>query len=121
MIKMAQNISAAFSIDPIFLEGLLNLVKQTFHGQVIIISQNFRVVQVERRENFQPEELSEKSLGLNQAGFNPGKIKDKILQALKGLEFGQVILVIKKGRLVQIERMQKERYSDLMGLEGEGI
>jgi hypothetical protein len=85
------------------------------------MAQNFRVGQVERRENFNPEELSELGLGLIEDAFNPKTVRDKIVGALKGLEFGQVVLVVKKGRLVQIERNSKERFVDLQGLGGDGI
>jgi hypothetical protein len=108
-------------IDTTLLEGLARLLKRTFHGQVVLITQNFRVVQVERRENFNPEELAEAELGLIPESFNPKAVKDKIVQALKGLEFGQVVLVVKKGRVVQIERNLKERFADLQGLAGDGI
>lgn len=108
-------------IDATLLEGLARLLKRTYHGQVVLVAQNFRVVQVERRENFNPEELLEPDLGLFPESFDPKAIKDKIVQALKGLEFGQVILVVKKGRVVQIERHLKERFADLQGLGGDGI
>jgi hypothetical protein len=108
-------------VDNSFLEALIRLLKVTFHGQVTLITQNFRVVQVERKENFNPEELLEDHLGLSADNFSPQTVKDKVVQALKGLEFGQVVLLIKKGRLVQIERHLKERFSDLQGLSGDGI
>ena len=108
-------------VDNSFLEALIKLLKKTFHGQVTLITQNYRVVQVERKENFNPEELLNEDLGLSPDSFDPRTIKDKVVQALKGLEFGQVVLMIKKGRLVQIERHLKERFSDLQGLSGDGI
>jgi hypothetical protein len=79
------------------------------------------VVQVERRENFSPEELAPVSLGLKDEGINLGEVQKRIINALKDLEFGQVILVVKKGRLAQIERLKKERFSDLQGVYGDGI
>jgi hypothetical protein len=108
-------------LDAGLLEGLTGLLRRTFHGQVILITQNFRVVQVERKENFNPEELADPNLGLEPEFFKPQAVREKIIQALKGLEFGQVVLVIKKGRLVQIERNLKERFADLQGLGGDGI
>ncbi|MDR2366695.1 MAG: YezD family protein [Deltaproteobacteria bacterium] len=108
-------------VENSFLEALIELLKKTFHGQVILITQNYRVVQVERKENFNPEDLQGVFLGLDSENFNPRAVKDKLVQALRGLEFGQVVLVVKKGRLVQIERHLKERFSDLQGLGGDGI
>ncbi|MDR1577491.1 MAG: YezD family protein [Deltaproteobacteria bacterium] len=108
-------------LDPAALEGLINLVKKTYHGQIILIAQNFRVVQVERKENFNPEDLFVRDLGAASENIKVQPLKDRIIQALKGLEFGQVILVFKKGRLTQIERLQKERFSDMQGMSGDGI
>ncbi|MDR1084242.1 MAG: YezD family protein [Deltaproteobacteria bacterium] len=108
-------------LDPAVLEGLIHLVKRTYHGQIILITQNFRVVQVERKENFNPEDLLDQNLGLAGERLKVQALKDKITQALKSLEFGQVILVFKKGHLTQIERLQKERFSDLQGMAGDGI
>ncbi|MDR2459168.1 MAG: YezD family protein [Deltaproteobacteria bacterium] len=108
-------------LTPPIMEGVMGLLQRTYHGQITIICQNFRVVQVERRENFNPEELASDSLGLKDEGINLSEVQKRIVGALKGLEFGQVILVIKKGRLAQIERLQKERYADLQGVYGDGI
>jgi hypothetical protein len=113
--------AATSIIDGTILEGLINLLRKTFHGQVVIITQNYKVVQVERKENFNPEELLVPELSLEETGFKPQAVREKIKQALKGLEFGQVVLVIKKGRLIQIERHLKERFTDLQGLGGDGI
>jgi hypothetical protein len=107
-------------LEPQVLDGILGLLQNTFHGQITIVNQNFRVVQVERRENFNPDELTG-PVGLIGDGLNTGAVKKRISSALKGLEFGQVVLVVKKGRLAQIERLQKERFSDLQGVYGDGI
>ncbi|MDR1037482.1 MAG: YezD family protein [Deltaproteobacteria bacterium] len=107
-------------LEPGVLDGILVLLQGTFHGQITIVNQNFRVVQVERRENFNPEDLvGPQSPGAGSLNF--AAVKKRIAEALKDLEFGQVILVVKKGRLAQIERLQKERFSDLQGVYGDGI
>jgi hypothetical protein len=117
----SMNKSVSPGLDPAVLEGLIHLVKKTYHGQIILITQNFRVVQVERKENFNPEDLLERNLGLLGEGLKAQLLKDRVSQALKGLEFGQIVLVFKKGRLTQIERLQKERFSDMQGMSGDGI
>jgi hypothetical protein len=113
--------SSTAILEASLLEGLMELLKKTFHGQLVLIVQNFRVVQIERKENFNPEDLLDKNLALTLESFKPQLVSQKLNQALKGLEFGQVVLVVKKGRLMQIERLQKERFSDLQGLAGDGI
>ncbi|MDR1312230.1 MAG: YezD family protein [Deltaproteobacteria bacterium] len=108
-------------LEPQTLDGILDLLRGTRHGQITIVTQNFRVVQVERRENFNTDELGERPGNAAADSLNLAAVKKKISLALKGLEFGQVILVVKKGRLAQIERLQKERFSDLQGVYGDGI
>jgi hypothetical protein len=118
----AANTDSSFDVlEPPLLEGIISLLKKTFHGQITIVTQNFRIVQVERKENFNPEELGKGELTLDELSLNPAVVKKKIRESLTDLEFGQVILVVKKGRLAQIERLRKERYSNLQGLEGDGI
>ncbi|MDR0354523.1 MAG: YezD family protein [Deltaproteobacteria bacterium] len=113
--------SSTALLDNSLLEAVMELLKKTFHGQLTLLVQNRKVVQVERRENFNPEELTGEVPGLSPENFNAQIVKNKVVQALKGLEFGQVILMVKKGRLVQIERLTKERFANLQGLGGDGI
>jgi hypothetical protein len=119
-IQFPQSGQAFTTAESKILNGIISLLKRTYHGQIVIINQNYKVVQVERKENFNPEEILMPSLGLEEL-VNPDQIMKKLSEALVGLEFGQVILVIKKGRLVQIERLQKVRLSDVQGLGGDGI
>lgn len=48
-------------------------------------------------------------------------LRAKIAQAIKGLGYGQVAIVIKNGKVVQIERTEKERFSGVEGRYGDGI
>ena len=41
--------------------------------------------------------------------------------ALAGLQFGQVVIKFQAGRAIQIDRTEKRRWSDLMGIGGDGI
>jgi hypothetical protein len=118
--QITSTVSGISIAEPKILEGIISLLKRTYHGQIIIINQNYRVVQIERKENFSPDELQNPSLGLVDVG-KPDQLVKKLREALAGLEYGQVSLVIKKGRLVQIERLQKVRLSDVQGLGGDGI
>ncbi|MDR1044788.1 MAG: YezD family protein [Candidatus Adiutrix sp.] len=105
-------------LTPALFDSLMNLLKTSFHGRITLVIQNFRLVQVERQENFSPDELL--APGGVQEFSRPALIK-KINRALEHLEFGQVVIIFKKGRLSQIERIAKERVTDVSGLDGEGI
>jgi hypothetical protein len=48
-------------------------------------------------------------------------LRRRISEILSGLRFGQVVIVLKDGKVVQIERIEKHRVTSLEGLFGEGI
>lgn len=58
----------------------------------------------------QTEKLSKESI----------KLRTHILELLRTLKFGQVAIIIKNGKITQIEKTEKQR-STLKGLYGEGI
>ena len=49
------------------------------------------------------------------------RLRAEITAALSGLEYGQVVILIKDGKVTQIERTDKKRLPRLEGLNGEGI
>jgi hypothetical protein len=60
----------------------------------------------------------------NKATTSPlaaGRIKEEISKALNGLEYGQLVIQIKDGKVTQIDRTEKRRLPRLEGLYGEGI
>ncbi|GHV52645.1 hypothetical protein FACS1894206_01770 [Deltaproteobacteria bacterium] len=102
--------------------GIMQVLYGTFHGDVTLVSQNFRLVQIERHEKIRPDDLFKKRANPLRAGSTlPAAITDKIRESWQGLEFGQVVISIKEGRIVRIDRTVKERVRDLSGLFGEGI
>ncbi|MDR0881110.1 MAG: YezD family protein [Candidatus Adiutrix sp.] len=106
----------------VVMDGALKVLQSTFHGQINLVVQNYRLVQVERNENFSPEELAHaREVFLNHDSRYQTALKLKIKEALNGLEFGQVVIFIKKGQVTRIERLIKERFSDLTGVGGDGI
>lgn len=48
-------------------------------------------------------------------------LRVRIMEALEKLEYGQVVIGIKEGRVIQIDRTEKQRFSDLVGIYGDGI
>ncbi|NLD99402.1 MAG: YezD family protein [Fibrobacter sp.] len=51
----------------------------------------------------------------------PDKVVARISSALRGLRYGSVILTVHDSRIVQIERVEKNRFEDLYLENGEGI
>lgn len=49
------------------------------------------------------------------------ELQKMILEAVGGLKYGQVVFVIKNGKVVQVERTDKSRITGLEGIYGDGI
>lgn len=48
-------------------------------------------------------------------------LRNRIVEAVHGLKFGQVVIVIKDGKVTQIERTEKQRFTGVEGIYGDGI
>ncbi|MDT8899668.1 YezD family protein [Anaeroselena agilis] len=48
-------------------------------------------------------------------------LRTEISKALGGLQYGQVVILIKDGKVTQIDRTEKRRLPSLQGINGEGI
>lgn len=54
-------------------------------------------------------------------GSRTTPIKAEITKALAGLKYGQLVIVIKGGKMVQLDRTEKRRLPPIEGIDGEGI
>jgi len=48
-------------------------------------------------------------------------LRSEIGKALSGLQYGQLVILIKDGKVTQIDRTEKRRLPGLQGVNGEGI
>lgn len=100
-------------------------VAKTRHGTVTLIAQDGRLIQIDKVEKIRLSPVEPvQGQGGNAAAetkLNRGQFRRSISEVLQGLRFGQVSIVIKDSRVVQIEKAEKHRVSDLKGLFGEGI
>lgn len=48
-------------------------------------------------------------------------LRARIQAAVQGLQYGQVVIVIKDGRVTQIDRTEKQRIIGVEGIFGDGI
>ncbi len=48
-------------------------------------------------------------------------LRAEITKALGGLQYGQLVIMIKDGKVTQIDRTEKRRLPSLEGVNGEGI
>ena len=61
------------------------------------------------------------SAASNKNSKQSAELQKMILEAVGGLKYGQVVFVIKNGKVVQVERTDKSRITGLEGIYGDGI
>ena len=112
------------SITPGIMDQIISILNSTFHGNVALIYQDSRLVQIERNEKIRPSDLAvgknHLSQGLKENCDLPA-VRARIQGTFEKMEYGQVVIVIKEGRIIQIDRTEKQRFPGLVGLYGDGI
>ncbi len=108
------------------MEQIERLIVSTFHGSVTLIVQDSRLIQIERNEKIRLSDLAAKHKA--EASANSKKetgstknIWPTIMEAVNGLRFGQIAIVIKEGKIVQFDKTEKQRFPDVEGIYGDGI
>jgi hypothetical protein len=98
------------------------LIRETSFGSLVFIVQDSRIVQLERNEKYRFSALA-KSSPVRLKAVKPiaADPLPRIQASLADLQFGQVVVKIQEGRVVQIDRTEKKRIPDLVGLGGDGI
>ena len=107
-------------IPPDMMEEILQGIRCMTWGEAVLVAQDGVLVQVE---------FSEKRGGAPGGDAPPPPPSDchaaacrrlagKIRQEFSALSFGRLTIVVKQGRVTQMERTEKERFT---GLDGEGI
>ena len=112
------------SISTGIMDQIISILSSTYHGNVTLIYQDSRLVQIERNEKIRPSELNNESHQLFQGlkgNYDVPAVRERILAAFDKLEYGQVVIVIKDGRIIQIDRTEKQRFPTLVGVYGDGI
>lgn len=57
----------------------------------------------------------------NKNSYPSADLRKLIITAVEGMKYGQVVFVIKNGKIVQVERTEKNRLTGLEGQFGDGI
>jgi len=112
------------SIAPGIMDQIVSILNSTFHGNVALIYQDCRLVQIERNEKIRPSDSNDGKNNLPQGlkeNCDLPAVRMRIQQAFERMEYGQVVIVIKEGRIIQIDRTEKQRFPTLVGLYGDGI
>ncbi|MDR2005772.1 MAG: YezD family protein [Acidaminococcales bacterium] len=122
MSRGKPEVNEAAPVDQELMDKIIDMAQTINFGHITLISQNFRLIQIERNEKIRIGEQSKaKEKDKNEIFPNRARICQKVQQQFRGLEYGQIIIVINNGVIVRIERIEKQRFSDFTGLDGEGI
>nr|WP_092070406.1 YezD family protein [Dendrosporobacter quercicolus]NSL48235.1 YezD family protein [Dendrosporobacter quercicolus DSM 1736] len=90
-------------------------------GSLTLIVQDARVVQIERTEKILLTAKGGNSTGSKKSAEGLKIVRSKILSEIAGLQYGQVLIKIQDGKIVQLEKTEKRRFPEVEGLYGDGI
>ena len=110
-----------YPLAPEVRETVSRLMREIQFGTLTLTVQDGRIVQLERNETFQFPALSPKAQPSRQDPKPAVEVLPGLAGALAGLRFGQVVVKFQAGHAIQIDRTEKRRWSDLMGIGGDGI
>lgn len=104
------------------LKIITSLMQEIFHGEINLIVQNSCLIQIERNEKMRLVDISKYAAyhkKTQRIDYTP--ICEKIQQEFSDLAFGNIAIIIKSGKVTQVEKTEKYRFSDFTGMDGEGI
>ncbi len=112
------------TINSEIMDQVISILNSTFHGNVTLVFQDSRLVQMERNEKIRPLDVKagkkQMPQGLKENCDVP-LVRGRILEACETLEYGQVVIGIKEAKIIQIDRTEKQRFSSMVGVYGDGI
>ena len=112
---MARKISSGKIPDEV-LKFVADELQKISNGEIIFIAQDGYLMQVEIRQRRRIADWQEENLPHDDKNFSV--LEKNIRQEFSTLDYGQLSIKIQKGRVVQIERLVRQRFT---GLDGEGI
>lgn len=98
---------------------ILHGLRTIRYGEIVLVAQDGVLMQVEWSEKRRLDCWQESEDGEN--SYTERALADlaaRIRRDFCLLQYGKLVLIIRKGRLLQLERTEKQRFT---GLDGEGI
>jgi hypothetical protein len=99
------------------LDQIEEAVNDVGFGSVTLILQDSKVIQIEKLDKIRVGDKRAVSAAIESNRI----LRKKLTEAMQGMDYGQVTIVIQHKRVVQIERTEKQRVNSLEGLYGDGI
>ncbi|WP_158573624.1 YezD family protein [Mitsuokella sp. AF33-22] len=106
-------------IPALAMEYILHGLRNICYGEIILVAQDGVLMQVEWNEKRRLDCWQDAGAGT--CPYSPAALQEiaaRIRKEFGLLQYGKLVLVIRHGRLLQIERTEKQRFT---GLDGEGI
>jgi len=110
------------------LHQLLELIEKSVRsikfGSIILIIQDGYIIQLEKNEQIRIDPanlvkyLQDNKDEVSHANSNIGS---RILSVVQDLHYGQVVILIKDGNVIQVDRTDKQRIANWQGINGDGI
>ena len=97
---------------------ILRSLQEICYGKIALVAQDGRLIQVERSEKLRVADCHVCREHEPIAPDDLPCLAQKIRQSFQHLAYGQLVIVVKAGAVVQMERTEKNRFT---GLDGEGI
>lgn len=112
-----ENVRSNLILKAAVLDQIEQAVVDVGFGSVTLIVQDGKIIQIEKLDKIR---VGDKRL-LEASGESNPLLRKKLIEAVQGMSYGQVTIVVQHRRVIQIERMEKQRVNSLEGLYGDGI
>ena len=97
---------------------ILKILQLISFGEVVLVAQDGILVQVEWKEKLRIESFGCQWDEQVWSEKQRQHVAEHIRQEFCRLQYGRLVIVVKRGSVVQMERTEKQRFT---GLDGEGI
>ena len=97
---------------------ILRSLPEIRYGELILVAQDERLVQVERQEKLRLADWPPCRAAALRTASRGDCLARHIRQSFAHLAYGQLEIIVRAGAAVQLERTERQRFT---GLDGEGI
>lgn len=115
---MAAEKKALESINHQAMKYIRQALSEICFGELILVAQDSRLIQIERSEKIR---IQQNAPSCQRKAFEEKELsflEEKIRASFKNLDYGQLVIVIKDGKVKQMDRTIRSRFT---GMDGEGI
>ena len=98
------------------LSYIMELLRELYFGEVVLIAQNGVLIQVERTEKIRVHPWTGIAKPHPWTAETEKNLRKTIERELQSLYFGRLAIVVKQGSVTHFDRLEKQRFMD-----GDGI